>query len=234
MAETNQLLANQILSKSNNLSATYRHCKEVNAGRTTWQCSCRWLGCPGGQITTGRPPDRETASTWHHPTCLETAAKTPSINTARQLRVLLQPVFLTRVTLVESGPPPSLLPSSFSRWMASTAFIRHLFKNRTLPSVLQHCWLGIRKSIWPVKNNNTGVDVVVCLQQGANDLHMVQMMPLPPHHLLLHQNPEWRLGEEKNEEEQTTAWKYIWSALLHRATTNNGLPYSIGRPSKAT
>jgi len=27
--------------------------------------------------------------------------------------------------------------------------------------------------------------VVVCLEQGANDLHVVQMMPLPPHHALL-------------------------------------------------
>jgi len=23
-----------------------------------------------------------------------------------------------------------------------------------------------------------------CLERGANDLHMVQLMPLPPHHLL--------------------------------------------------
>jgi len=27
--------------------------------------------------------------------------------------------------------------------------------------------------------------------QGASDLHMVQLMPLPPHHLLLQKNPEW-------------------------------------------
>jgi len=27
--------------------------------------------------------------------------------------------------------------------------------------------------------------MVICLQQGANDLHMVQLMPLPPRHLLL-------------------------------------------------
>ena len=31
--------------------------------------------------------------------------------------------------------------------------------------------------------------MVVCLEQGANDLHIVQLMPLPHHHLLLHQNP---------------------------------------------
>jgi len=27
--------------------------------------------------------------------------------------------------------------------------------------------------------------VVICLEQGTNDLHMVQLMPLPPHRLLL-------------------------------------------------
>jgi len=33
--------------------------------------------------------------------------------------------------------------------------------------------------------------MVICVQQGANVLYMVQLMPLPPHHLLLHENPEW-------------------------------------------
>ena len=33
--------------------------------------------------------------------------------------------------------------------------------------------------------------MVICLERGANDLHVVQLMPLPPHHLLLQQNPEW-------------------------------------------
>ena len=33
--------------------------------------------------------------------------------------------------------------------------------------------------------------MVICLERGANDLHMVQLMPLPPHNLLLLQNPEW-------------------------------------------
>ena len=33
--------------------------------------------------------------------------------------------------------------------------------------------------------------MVICLQHGANDLHMVQLMPLPPNHLLLHKNPNW-------------------------------------------
>ena len=37
----------------------------------------------------------------------------------------------------------------------------------------------------------SGAGVVICLERSANDLHMVQVMPLPPCHLLLHQNPEW-------------------------------------------
>jgi len=28
--------------------------------------------------------------------------------------------------------------------------------------------------------------MVICLEQGANDWYMVQLMPLPPHHLLYH------------------------------------------------
>jgi len=28
--------------------------------------------------------------------------------------------------------------------------------------------------------------MVICLEQGANDLRMIQLMPLPPYHLLLH------------------------------------------------
>jgi len=27
--------------------------------------------------------------------------------------------------------------------------------------------------------------MLICLELDANDLHMVQLMPLPPHHLLL-------------------------------------------------
>jgi len=27
--------------------------------------------------------------------------------------------------------------------------------------------------------------MVICLEQGANDLYMVQLLPLPPHYLLL-------------------------------------------------
>jgi len=33
--------------------------------------------------------------------------------------------------------------------------------------------------------------MVICLERGVNDLHMVQLMPLPPHRLLLQKNPAW-------------------------------------------
>jgi len=46
--------------------------------------------------------------------------------------------------------------------------------------------LGGKKGIQPVKTEWRGTDVVVCLKCGANDLHMVQLMPLSPHHQLLH------------------------------------------------
>ena len=35
-----------------------------------------------------------------------------------------------------------------------------------------------------------GTGVIVSLQQAANDLHMVQLVPLPAHHLPLQKNPE--------------------------------------------
>jgi len=33
--------------------------------------------------------------------------------------------------------------------------------------------------------------MVNCLERGAADMHMVQLIPQPSHHLLLHRNPEW-------------------------------------------
>ena len=36
-----------------------------------------------------------------------------------------------------------------------------------------HCWLGIRKSVWPVKIEWWGGGVVICLERRADCLHMV-------------------------------------------------------------
>jgi len=40
--------------------------------------------------------------------------------------------------------------------------------------------LGVRKSIRPVKIERRGFGVVVCLERGADCLHMVQLTPLHP------------------------------------------------------
>jgi len=47
-------------------------------------------------------------------------------------------------------------------------------------SVLWHCWLGVRISIWPVKVEWWGVGVVISLEWGVDCLYMVQLMPLHP------------------------------------------------------
>jgi len=60
-----------------------------------------------------------------------------------------------------------------------------------MPSVLWCCWLSVKKSMQLVKIEWWGAGMVSCLERGADDLHMVQLMPLPPHHLLLWQNPAW-------------------------------------------
>ena len=33
--------------------------------------------------------------------------------------------------------------------------------------------------------------MIICLEQSADDMCMVQLMPLPPHHLSLHLNSDW-------------------------------------------
>ena len=61
-------------------------------------------------------------------------------------------------------------------------YVMRLSKYMTglVPSVLWHCWLGVRKSIRPVKIKRWGVGVVICLERGADCLHTVQLMLLHP------------------------------------------------------
>ena len=49
-----------------------------------------------------------------------------------------------------------------------------------MPSVLWHRWLGVRKSIRPVKIEWWGVGVVICLERSTDCSHMVHLMPLHP------------------------------------------------------
>jgi len=73
-----------------------------------------------------------------------------------------------------SSPTHSLLQTA--RHEICLQLITYLYPGLDVPSVLWCCWLGGRMGIQPVKN---------CLERGANDLHMVQLMPLAPHHLFL-------------------------------------------------
>ena len=64
-----------------------------------------------------------------------------------------------------------------------------------LPSLLWHCWLGVRKSIRPVKIDWWCVGVVVCLERGVDcfwSYGPADATAVPkPHHLLPHSNPDW-------------------------------------------
>jgi len=49
-----------------------------------------------------------------------------------------------------------------------------------------------KKGIWPVELS--GAVLAWLLEWGVNDLHVVQLMPLPPPSFFLHYNPEWFRG----------------------------------------
>jgi len=59
-----------------------------------------------------------------------------------------------------------------------TPFLMHL--HVLVPSVHWHCWLGVRKSIQPVKIEWRGAGVVICPERDADCLHMVQLVPCHP------------------------------------------------------
>ena len=63
---------------------------------------------------------------------------------------------------------------------------RFFRETSVLPSVLWHCWLGIRKSIQSVKKLSAAVLAWSSVWSEVQMMvkHMVQLMPLPPHHLL--------------------------------------------------
>ena len=69
--------------------------------------------------------------------------------------------------------------SLFCSWFSSNSvFCIFIFINY-VPSVLWRCCLGVRKSIRPVKIEWWGASVVICLERGADRLHVVPLM-LPP------------------------------------------------------
>jgi len=61
-----------------------------------------------------------------------------------------------------------------------------------LPSVRWPCWLGVRKSVRPVKIKRWGVGVVVCSQVQIVCIWSSWCHCIPkPSHLLPHLNPDW-------------------------------------------
>ena len=60
-----------------------------------------------------------------------------------------------------------------------------------LPSVLWHCWLGVRKSIWPVKNWVMGCWCGYPSGERCRLFAYVCHCIPKPHHLLPHLNPDW-------------------------------------------
>ena len=71
------------------------------------------------------------------------------------------------------------LPPNQQRQSTVFSIIYLIIFNRCA-SVLWYCRLGVRKSIRPVKIEWWSVGVVICLERGADCLHMVQLMPLHP------------------------------------------------------
>jgi len=67
-----------------------------------------------------------------------------------------------------------------------------------------------------------GAGVVICVERGANDLHMIQLMPLPICHLLPYGNPDWfnlsgasfpRLSWKRGHEMGACLISSIWSTI---------------------
>ena len=75
------------------------------------------------------------------------------------------------------------------------------------PSMLWCCWLGVSKSIQSVRNDWWGAGVVICLVQGANDLHIVQLILLRLHHVIA--SLKFRMV-------------YLSDAILHRLSWKGG------------
>jgi len=96
---------------------------------------------------------------------------------------------LPAAVMVSEWIPSRLIALLFHRlhtWQRAAAMLERqpllwvliALSSTFLPSVLSHCWFSVRKSIHPVKIEWWGVFVVVCLAQGPDCLHMVQLMPL--------------------------------------------------------
>ena len=98
----------------------------------------------------------------------------------------------TRTEFVSSKRVGTLLPLGFAvecvQCRLQLLFEKLWDKITYLFLVLWQCLLDSSESIWPVNIEWCGACMGISLDWGV---HMVQLMPLPPHHVILHENPEW-------------------------------------------
>ena len=100
--------------------------------------------------------------------------------------VLFMWVEYSRSCSIQTYYPFHCAVNGVSTWMKMTVSVhslvwKHIFWLWQLPSVLWHCWFGVRKSMQSVKIEWWGVGVVICLERGADWLHiMVQLHPKTP------------------------------------------------------
>jgi len=79
----------------------------------------------------------------------------------------------------------------FNLLLFAPIFLSYLIYQYSLNVSALNAFSALTLLTGPLKIDSWGTRVVICLQWGENDSHMVQPMPLPSHHLLLHQNPDW-------------------------------------------
>ena len=83
---------------------------------------------------------------------------------------------------------------------------------RNVPSVLWHCWLGVKKSIRPEKIDWWGAGVVICLERVADCLHTVQLVPMPSQNPIISCLIQIRTG--------LTSWYSVTQVVLEKWPLN--------------
>ena len=98
--------------------------------------------------------------------------------------------------------------------------VGHITWSSTVVSLCLWQWHLTKPECGPMPN------VMVALPNIGGALCSTPQSLADAHYLTSNLQP-LRLGEEKKKEEQTTGWKYIWSALLHWATIMTSVRISI-------
>jgi len=119
-------------------------------------------------------------------------SKLPGTKTwIHEARWLPGPNYVTYIEIVV------LLYISFDWWMCAFVVLGFLFpyQAKRLAWGTSLKWPILCRVVHkPLTSNQYYVLVRICFEWGANDLHMAQLMPLPPYHLLRHYgHPAWQM-----------------------------------------